>query len=98
MTVKGRRVSVAVPLLGQLRRSSWRGVRGDLVAGFAVAVTLVPQALGYGQVAGLHPVVGLYTTVAATAVFALLTSTRLVAVGPSSTTAIMSYTAVSGRA
>ncbi|MFF4572989.1 SulP family inorganic anion transporter [Streptomyces sp. NPDC001410] len=95
-----RRVSVTdvVPLLGQLRSYSWRGVRGDVIAGFAVAVTLVPQALGYGQVAGLHPVVGLYTTVAATVVFALVTSTRLVAVGPSSTTAIMTYAAVSGRA
>ncbi|MFJ9865684.1 SulP family inorganic anion transporter [Streptomyces sp. NPDC101165] len=91
-------MSVAVPLLGQLRRYSWRGVWGDLVAGFAVAVTLVPQALGYGQVAGLHSVTGLYTTVAATMVFALVTSTRLVAVGPSSTTAIMTYAAVSGRA
>lgn len=87
----------AVPLLGQVRRSSWRDARGDLVAGFAVAVTLVPQGLGYGQLAGLHPVAGLYTAVAAMVVFALVTSTRLVAVGPSSTMAIMTYAAVSGR-
>ncbi|MGW4689495.1 SulP family inorganic anion transporter [Streptomyces sp. NPDC004244] len=87
----------AVPLLGQLQRYSWRGVRGDVVAGFAVAVTLVPQGLGYGQVAGLAPVSGLYTAVAAMTVFALVTSTRLVAVGPSSTMAIMTYAAVSGR-
>ncbi|MFJ9643544.1 SulP family inorganic anion transporter [Streptomyces sp. NPDC101206] len=95
-----RRVTVAhgFPLLGQLRHYSARRVGGDVVAGFSVAATLVPQALGYGQVAGLHPVAGLYTTVAATVVFALLTSTRLVAVGPSSTTAIMTYAAVSGRA
>ncbi|MEW1635894.1 SulP family inorganic anion transporter [Streptomyces sp. NPDC093801] len=87
----------AVPLLGQLRRYSWRGVRGDVVAGFAVSVTLVPQALGYGQVAGLGPAAGLYTAVGAMVVFALVTSTRLVAVGPSSTMAIMTFAAVSGR-
>ncbi|MER5932450.1 SulP family inorganic anion transporter [Streptomyces sp. NPDC002054] len=86
-----------MPLLGQLQRYSWRGVRGDVVAGFAVAVTLVPQGLGYGQVAGLQPVAGLYTAVGAMVVFALVTSTRLVAVGPSSTLAIMTYAAVSGR-
>ncbi|WP_406169087.1 SulP family inorganic anion transporter [Streptomyces sp. NBC_00996] len=68
------------------------------MAGFAIAVTLVPQGLGYGQVAGLHPVAGLYTAVGAMVVFALFTSSRLVAVGPSSTMAIMTFAAVSGRA
>lgn len=97
MTARWVSVTNLVPLLGQLRRYSWRGVWGDLVAGFAVAVTLVPQGLGYGQVAGLYPVAGLYTAVAAMVVFALVTSTRLVAVGPSSTMAIMTYAAVSGR-
>ncbi|MFD7626547.1 SulP family inorganic anion transporter [Streptomyces sp. NPDC059851] len=67
------------------------------MAGFAIAVTLVPQGLGYGQVAGLDPVSGLYTAVGAMVVFALVTSTRLVAVGPSSTMAIMTFAAVSGR-
>ncbi|MBJ6638670.1 STAS domain-containing protein [Streptomyces sp. DHE7-1] len=98
MTVNGRRVFSAVPLLGQLRRYTWAGARGDVVAGFAIAVTLVPQALGYGQVAGLHPVAGLYTAVGAMVLFALCTSCRLVAVGPSSTMAIMTFAAVSGRA
>ncbi|MFD5428454.1 SulP family inorganic anion transporter [Streptomyces sp. NPDC127084] len=98
MTVRRVAVADAVPLLGQLQRYSWRGVRGDVVAGFAVAVTLVPQGLGYGQVADLQPVAGLYTAVGAMVVFALVTSTRLVAVGPSSTMAIMTYAAVSGRA
>ncbi|MFD4140963.1 SulP family inorganic anion transporter [Streptomyces sp. NPDC058572] len=98
MTVRRASVADAVPLLGQLQQHSWRGVRGDVVAGFAVAVTLVPQGLGYGQVAGLQPVSGLYTAVGAMVVFALVTSTRLVAVGPSSTMAIMTYAAVTGRA
>ncbi|SDM62669.1 high affinity sulphate transporter 1 [Streptomyces sp. cf386] len=88
----------AVPLLGQLRHCSLRSVRGDVVAGFAVAVTLVPQGLGYGQLAGLPPVTGLYTAVGAMVVFALVTSTRLMAVGPSSTLAIMTFTAVTSRA
>ncbi|MER5933491.1 SulP family inorganic anion transporter [Streptomyces sp. NPDC002054] len=98
--MKVSRVSVwdAVPLLGQLRRSSMRSVRGDAVAGFAVAVTLVPQGLGYGQLAGLSPVAGLYTAVGAMVVFSLVTSTRLMAVGASSTLAIMTFTAVTPRA
>jgi SulP family sulfate permease len=98
--VGGGRVSAAdaVPLLGQLRRYSWRGIRGDVVAGLAVAVTLVPQGLAYGQVAGLAPVAGLYTAVGAMVVFALVTSARVLVVGPSSTLAIMTFAAVSARA
>ncbi|WP_157858067.1 hypothetical protein [Streptomyces durhamensis] len=55
-----RRVSVtdAFPLLAQLRHYPVRQIGKNVVAGFALAVTLVPQALGYGQVAGLHPVKG----------------------------------------
>ncbi|MDX2391573.1 SulP family inorganic anion transporter [Streptomyces sp. DK15] len=98
--MKASRLSLwnAVPLFGQLRHCSLRSLRGDVVAGFAVAVTLVPQGLGYGQLAGLPPVAGLYTAVGAMVVFALVTSTRVIAVGPSSTLAIMTFTAVSSRA
>ncbi|MEU3408557.1 SulP family inorganic anion transporter [Streptomyces sp. NPDC006670] len=87
-----------VPLLGQLRGYSAGWARADAVTGFAVAVMLVPQALAYGQLAGLSPAAGLYTAVGGMVLFALLTSTRGVSVGPSSTLAIMTFAAVSSRA
>jgi MFS superfamily sulfate permease-like transporter len=88
----------AVPLIGQLRGYSKRALGRDAVAGLSIAATLVPQALAYGQVAGLTPAAGLYTAVGAALAFSLVTSTRVVAVVPSSTLAIMTFAAVHGPA
>jgi SulP family sulfate permease len=88
----------AVPVVGQLRGYSRRALSGDAVAGLSVAATLVPQGLAYGQVAGLAPVAGLYTVLGAALVFGLVTSTRFVVVGPSSTVAVMTFDAVHGPA
>ena len=87
-----------VPLLDQLGGSSKQALRGDAVAALSVTATLIPQGLTYGAVAGLAPVSGLYTAFAAALVFALLTGTRFVAVGPSSAAAIITFTAVQGLA
>ena len=88
----------AVPLVGQLRGYSKRALSGDALAALAIAATLVPQGLAYGEVAGLAPAAGLYTAVGAALVFSLVTSTRFVVVGPSSTLAVMTFEAVRGPA
>ncbi|GJF27657.1 sodium-independent anion transporter [Kitasatospora sp. NE20-6] len=84
-----RRVTGLVPGLGVLRsyRRSW--VRGDLLAGVTVAAYLVPQVMAYASVAGLQPVAGLWAILPALAVYAFLGSSRLLSVGPESTTALM---------
>ena len=87
-----------VPLVGQLRGYSRRALGRDGVAALAIAATLVPQGLAYGQVAGLAPAAGLYTVVGAALVFSLVTSTRFVVVAPSSTLAVMTFEAVRGPA
>jgi SulP family sulfate permease len=68
-------------------RRGW--LRGDLIAGVTVAAYLVPQVLAYATVAGLPPVAGLWAIVPALAVYAVLGSSRLLSVGPESTTALM---------
>ena len=95
-----RRFSLAdaVPLIGQLRGYSRRALSLDAVAAYSIAATLIPQGLAYGQVAGLAPAAGLYTAVGAALVFGLVTSTRVVAVVPTSTLAVMTFEAVRGPA
>jgi MFS superfamily sulfate permease-like transporter len=88
----------AVPLTGQLRGYSKRALGRDAVAALSIAAALVPQALAYGQVAGLSPAAGLYTAVGAAVAFSLVTTTRFVVVGPSSTLAVMTFEAVHGPA
>jgi sulfate permease, SulP family len=82
----------------QLRGYSWGALRLDLMAALIIAAAFIPQALAFGELAGLSPVAGLYTLIGAALAFGLLTSTRFVVVGPSATMAIMTFTAVHGRA
>lgn len=73
-------------------RRTW--LRGDLVAGITVAAYLVPQVMAYASVAGLPPVVGLWAILPAIVLYAFLGSSRLLSVGPESTTALMTATVV----
>jgi len=73
-------------------RGEW--LRGDLLAGVTVAAYLIPQVMAYATVAGLPPVAGLWAALAPMLVYALLGSSRQLSVGPESTTAIMTATAL----
>ena len=55
---------------------------GDIVGGLTTAVMLVPQAMAYAMLAGLPPIVGLYASTIPLALYALLGSSRHLAVGP----------------
>lgn len=57
-------------------------MRGDLTAGLTVAAYLVPQVIAYATVAGLPPVTGLWTALAALVGYALLGTSRLLSIGP----------------
>ncbi|MGW2512252.1 SulP family inorganic anion transporter [Streptomyces scopuliridis] len=73
-------------------RRSW--LAGDLLAGVTVAAYLVPQVMAYASVAGLPPVTGLWAVLPALVLYALLGSSRLLSVGPESTTALMTAAVV----
>jgi sulfate permease, SulP family len=73
-------------------RRAW--LRGDLVAGCTVAAYLVPQVMAYAEVAGLPPVTGLWAVMGPLVVYAVLGSSRQLSVGPESTTALMTATAL----
>jgi high affinity sulfate transporter 1 len=83
-----------LPGLAVLRgyRRAW--LRGDLLAGITVAAYLVPQVMAYAQVAGLPPAAGLVAVVGPTLAYALLGTSRQLSVGPESTTALMTATAL----
>ncbi|MFI7542441.1 SulP family inorganic anion transporter [Actinoplanes sp. NPDC049599] len=71
---------------------SW--LRGDTLAGLTVAAYLVPQVMAYAGLAGLPPVAGLWAILAPLILYAILGSSRLLSVGPESTTALMTAAAV----
>ncbi|MEV6019268.1 MULTISPECIES: sulfate permease [unclassified Streptomyces] len=83
-----------MPGLGALLgyRRTW--LTADLLAGVTVAAYLVPQVMAYAGVAGLPPVAGLWAILPALASYALFGSSRLLSVGPESTTALMTAAVV----
>lgn len=65
-----------------------------MLAGTTVAANLVPQVIAYAGVADLPPVAGLWAAIPAMILYALSGSSRLLSVGPESTTALMTAVAV----
>ncbi len=57
-------------------------IRGDLSAGLTTAVMLIPQGMAYAMLAGLDPIIGLYASVVPVILYALLGTSRQLAVGP----------------
>ncbi|MEM6533116.1 MAG: solute carrier family 26 protein [Myxococcota bacterium] len=76
------RVLRFVPLLSQIRNYERSDARGDLTAGLTTAVMLIPQAMGYAMLAGLNPIYGLYSAVLPLVLYAVVGTSRQLAVGP----------------
>ncbi|MDZ7779941.1 MAG: sulfate permease [Gemmatimonadota bacterium] len=71
---------------------------GDLSAGVTVAVMLIPQGMAYAMLAGLPPVVGLYASTIPLFVYALLGSSRQLAVGPVAIVSLLTLSGISAVA
>lgn len=85
-------------LLDDLRALDRGRAGGDVLAGTITAVLLVPQALAYALLAGLPPEMGLYASILPPIVYALLGSSRTLAVGPVAVAAVMVASALHGWA
>ncbi|KAK3157605.1 hypothetical protein QOZ80_2AG0124940 [Eleusine coracana subsp. coracana] len=71
----------AFPCLGWLPSYSLAALRSDLVAGVTVASLAVPQGISYARLAGVDPVIGLYSSVVPALVYPVLGTSRDLAVG-----------------
>ncbi|MGV1037288.1 MAG: SulP family inorganic anion transporter [Candidatus Nanopelagicales bacterium] len=69
-------------------------LRGDVVGGLTVAAYLIPQVMAYATIAGLDPVAGLWAILPAMVLYGFLGTSRLMSVGPESTTALMTAAAI----
>lgn len=55
---------------------------GDIGAGLTVGIMLIPQGMAYAMIAGLPPVFGLYASLIPQVVYAIMGTSRQLAVGP----------------
>lgn len=83
-----------VPLAGWIRTYDRRWLRGDLVAGVAVAALIIPKNLGYAGIAGIPLQNGLYAAAAAAILYAVFGTSRQISMGPSSGLAAVAASAV----
>lgn len=70
----------------------------DLAAGVTVAAMLVPQAMAYALLAGLPPEVGLYASTVPLVLYALVGTSRQLAVGPVAIVSLLTASALASVA
>lgn len=87
-----------LPFLQWMRHYQRADFPGDLVAGLTVATMLIPQSMAYALIAGLPPIVGLYTGILPVLVYGLLGSTRILTLGPTAITSVMILSSIAGLA
>jgi SulP family sulfate permease len=71
-----------LPILQWLPGYNFKKFRSDLPAGLTVGIMLIPQGMAYAMIAGLPPVFGLYAALMPQVVYAILGTSRQLAVGP----------------
>lgn len=83
-----------VPAARWVRTYDRRWLRGDLVAGIAVAALIIPKNLGYAGIAGVPLQNGLYAAAAGAILYAVFGTSRQISTGPSSGLAAVAASAV----
>lgn len=71
-----------IPALSWLKTYSSTDFRADLAAGLTVGVMLIPQGMAYAMIAGLPPIFGLYASTLPLIIYAIMGTSRQLAVGP----------------
>lgn len=83
------------PLAG-LRGIKAADLPREISAGITLAALIIPLNIGYAQVAGLPPIVGLYAGIIPLAIYALFTSSRHVVTSPDASIAALMGAALLG--
>lgn len=88
------RIARWLPVLDWGRRYGRGQFAADALAAVIVTLMLIPQSLAYALLAGLPPQAGLYASVAPLLVYAVLGSSRVLAVGPVAVVSLMTASAI----
>lgn len=89
------RLSRSVPILDWGRRYTRATLGRDLVAAVIVTIMLVPQSLAYAMLAGLPAEAGIYASIVPIILYAMLGSSRTLAVGPVAVVSLMTAASIS---
>ena len=83
-----------LPILDWLPTYNKKWLKGDISAGLTVGVMLIPQGMAYASIAGLPAVYGLYASIVPILIYAILGTSRQLAVGPVAMVSLLTATAI----
>ncbi|MEI8385799.1 MAG: sulfate permease [Nitrosomonadaceae bacterium] len=92
------RLIPSLPILEWGRDYDRDALTSDLMAALIVTVMLIPQGLAYALLAGLPPEVGLYASIAPLVLYAILGTSRVLAIGPVAVVSLMTASAIGQHA
>lgn len=69
-------------------------LKGDVSSGLVVAALVIPQGIAYALIAGLPPVIGLYTATIPVLIYLLFGSSPHVSIGPVAMVSLLIYSGV----
>ncbi|KAG5888759.1 hypothetical protein JTB14_021504 [Gonioctena quinquepunctata] len=93
----GGMVMKRIPILTWAKEYNGRKLISDVIAGFTVGLTVMPQALAYATLAGLEPQYGLYSSFIGCFVYTVFGSIKDITIGPTALMALMTYQQVINR-
>jgi len=93
-----KQVKTFVPIFQWLPEYRFSFLGLDLLAGLTLAFFVMPESLAYAALAGVPPQYGVYCTLAGGLFFAFFSSSKQVAVGPTSAISLMIGTTVATMA
>lgn len=70
------------PIISWLSKYKKKDLSKDLIAGITLGIILIPQGMAYAIIAGMPPVYGLYAAVVPLIMYALMGTSRQLAIGP----------------
>jgi len=79
-----------IPILQWLPKYQFSWLRADVISGLTVWAVMVPEAMAYSGIAGVPPLVGLYTVPIPLIIYAIFGTSRTMVIGPDSATALIS--------
>ncbi|KAL0334465.1 UNVERIFIED_CONTAM: Sulfate transporter 1.3 [Sesamum angustifolium] len=75
-------IQAVFPILEWGRKYKLHMLKGDLIAGLTIASLCIPQDIGYAKLANLDPQFGLYSSFVPPLIYAIMGSSRDIAIGP----------------
>ncbi|KAH1253405.1 Sulfate transporter 1.2 [Glycine max] len=90
-------IEAIFPILSWGRSYNLKKFRGDLISGLTIASLCIPQDIGYAKLAHLAPQYGLYSSFVPPLIYAVMGSSRDIAIGPVAVVSLLLGTLLSNE-